>query len=330
MDKLCINLFGELIVAHDPAAEPLRLPRSLQAFFAYLLLQHHLVSRDLLMDVFWANRPAEQARSSLTTAIWRLRLLLESDRVRPGTFLITKNSGEVGFNWQSSYWLDTEAFEQAAVPLLRVPPSLLGEVEMAKMREAVALYRGELLEGLDQEWALADSERFRSLYLSCLARLMYFHRGRSEFDQAIAHAQEILRCDPLREEIHRDLMRMYLESGQRTQAIRQFIQCRDLLMQELAVPPLEETQALYQQIISSTHQLSVDESSSNPAAKSAPESGMALLATELQFVKRSLEQTARTLAQLAGEVNRLSEESSATLSPQNTFKSKRRSRPGSP
>ena len=53
METLQIALFGHVSVVHPHANGPLKLSRSTQAFFAYLLLQQNLVSRDALMDVFW-------------------------------------------------------------------------------------------------------------------------------------------------------------------------------------------------------------------------------------------------------------------------------------
>ena len=54
METLQIALFGHVSVVHPHANGPLKLSRSTQALFAYLLLHQHLVPRDVLMDVFWA------------------------------------------------------------------------------------------------------------------------------------------------------------------------------------------------------------------------------------------------------------------------------------
>lgn len=90
MEPLQITLFGSVTVIHPLTTAPLRLSHSLQSFFGYLLLQKHLVPREVLMDVFWTNSTPDRAHSSLTTAIWRLRQLLEPAHVYPGTYMITK------------------------------------------------------------------------------------------------------------------------------------------------------------------------------------------------------------------------------------------------
>lgn len=299
METLQITLFGHVSVVPPNVSAPLKLPRSTQALLAYLLLQQRLVPRDVLMDVFWVDHSPDRARSSLTTALWRLRQLLEPEDVTPGTYLVTGSMGEVGFNWNSSHWLDTAAFERHVYPLLRKPISNLGEDDLTEIEGVLSLYRGELLEGIYEDWALRERERFRSLHLNCLTRLMEFYAGRKNFQQSIACAHEILRQDPVREEIHRALMRIYLESGQRTLAMRQYVHCRDILDQELGVSPLEETQLLYQEICARS-QAGVRET-----AGQASSAEVAQLVHELHMVRQSLVDAARALERINKSINNL-------------------------
>lgn len=251
MDILHITLFGHITVAYPNPSAQLKLSRSSQALLAYFLLQPRPVHRDVLMEVFWGDYATARARSSLTTALWRLRQMLEPTDVRPGTYLIAHPTGEVGFNWESRYWLDIAAFERTIQQVLYKAPNLLVDADIQRVEDVLPLYRGELLEGLYADWALRERERFRLLYLNCLIRLMEFYAGTNRIEQGAAYAQAVLRLDPLREEIYRYLMRMYLVSGQRSLAIRQYIQCRESLQHELGILPLEETELLYRQILAS-------------------------------------------------------------------------------
>jgi len=58
----------------------------------------------------------------------------------------------------------------------------------------------------------------------------------------------VLAVDELREDVHRDLMRYFMQSGQRALALRQFEECRAALRREFAIHPMDETVALYRQI----------------------------------------------------------------------------------
>lgn len=112
--------------------------------------------------------------------------------------------------------------------------------------KVLELYKADLLEGFYDNWALRERERLRTLYLKSLIYQYYGFHGACE--SAIAYGQQILDLDPLREEIHREMMRLYLENGQRTLSLRQYEICRSTLAEELGISPMEDTQALYAQI----------------------------------------------------------------------------------
>ena len=67
-------------------------------------------------------------------------------------------------------------------------------------------------------------------------------------DTAIQRARELLSLDPLRETSHRQLMRLYADSGERSKAIAQYQSCRQLLQRELGVEPSDETRHLADEI----------------------------------------------------------------------------------
>ena len=67
-------------------------------------------------------------------------------------------------------------------------------------------------------------------------------RGRPRDD----YARRWLRLDPLREEAHRQLMKLYAGTDQRPAALRQYQECVRILEEELGMPPSEETTAQYE------------------------------------------------------------------------------------
>jgi len=117
---------------------------------------------------------------------------------------------EVGLNQESAHWLDVAAFEETCDQILARPVEALGAADVEVLEKAIGLYSGELLEGLYEDRALRERERLRRLYLNSLARLMRFHKHHQAFEPALACGRRILDRDPLREEIHRAVMRLYL------------------------------------------------------------------------------------------------------------------------
>ena len=86
------------------------------------------------------------------------------------------------------------------------------------------------------------------MLLRTLAKLMVYHGTKGQYEEAITYGQRILSLDPLREEVHRELMRYHQSAGRRAEALQQFQACRGILREELDIEPMPETMALYRRI----------------------------------------------------------------------------------
>ncbi len=250
MTSLNVHLLGDPRVVCNELAVESRLPHSTLLLLAYLLIyrnRHH--SRDSLAGLFWGDHAQPQARNCLNTAIWRLRSVLEPKGTPRGTFLVAMPSGAVGFNVDNALWLDVAIFETQLGLLLAQPVQTMAADDAASLASALGLYTGDLLDGAYDDWVLRERERLRNMYLNGLGRLMSYHHHQRNFEASLACGQQILQQDPVREDVHRELMRIYLESGQRALAVRQFEVCRQVLASELSIAPMEETLALYAEII---------------------------------------------------------------------------------
>jgi DNA-binding SARP family transcriptional activator len=259
MRGLRVYLFGGVRVEinGEPAAD-IKLTYTVQALMSYLLLHRQRThSRDVLASLLWADCPQERARNSLNTAIWSLRRFLEPSGVEPGTYLISTSSGELGFNPKSNYWLDVAAFESQLDQLLSTPIEQVPDTQIQSVAQTMQLYTADLLEGYYTDWALHERERLRTYYLDGLYYLMrYFYHAR-HFVKTLAYGRQILNNDPLREEVHRQMMRAYMKNGQRSLAVKQYKLCCKLLATELDILPMIETQELFKEIVD-TGSLSVE------------------------------------------------------------------------
>ncbi len=240
MPYLQFYFLGQLKI--ESAGQGLLTPPTLksQSLLAYLVLHRHRAhARDHLADLFWGERPAEKARQSLSTALWHIRRCLPDER------LILSDAQTVQFEPQADLWLDTEAFEQ----LTRADPSESREATIARLHRAVALYRGELLEGFYDDWIINERYRLEALFLEALAALMAASEAHGEHEAALAAALRLLHHDPLREDAHRAAMRAYGCLGQRNTALQQYQRCQEIITAELGAEPMPETTALYRAIL---------------------------------------------------------------------------------
>lgn len=249
MNELRIELLGHIRITASGSSSPLRLQRTCETLLGYLLLYSRpFCSREEIAGAFWGDHGELSARNCLNTALWRLRRALGPANAVAGEYFLTPPTGAIGFNWASDHWLDVREFEVAVEPINRRPVSQLDPSEVALAENGLGLYRGDLLADVDGDWAIGEREHLRQVYLNSLARLTDYYANRNEPGKSLTFARRILEFDPLREDIHRRVMRLHVDLGQRPLALRQYEYCRRLLQTEMGIPPMEETTSLYEQI----------------------------------------------------------------------------------
>jgi len=272
MSILRIHLFGNFRLSQGVTSAETRVIPNVQALLALLLLQPgQMFSRDKIISFLWNESSEEQAHSCLNTALWRLRKILEPKGVPAGTYLLSSSSGEVGFNSQSDYWVDVLQFETCIQRIVALAYAGVSDSNVRQLEQAVALYNQDLLEGFYYDWVIKERERLHLTYLDALYYLLSFYQHRQEYAKAIRWGQQIIIVDPLREDVHRHLMRLYTENGQRALAVRQYRYCEKILKIELGIEPMPETQYVYEKILGTQHQrldLAEDQESMVEALKS--------------------------------------------------------------
>ena len=82
-------------------------------------------------------------------------------------------------------------------------------VSLRSLQHAIDLYRGDFLAGFYDDWAVVERERLRELYLWALNRLVAFSKAAGAYEEALHFVQRLIAEDPLHEEGHRELMRLY-------------------------------------------------------------------------------------------------------------------------
>lgn len=243
MAALEIQLFGSLALLSD--GQPLaRVPsRRGNELLAYLLLNRHtLHARERLAGLFWGDSDEQKARHCLNTTLWRLQGVLGRLPSRQQSYLKV-DSRHIGFNVTSDYHLDVAEFETRCAWAEQLESDAVDQ-QAFLLRQAITFYRADLLPNCYEEWCLVERERLQNLYLRALGRLLTYHASHDEHDAAIDCARRILSCDPLCEAVHRELIQIYLATGQQGAALRQYRACEEALRRELAVAPQPETQAL--------------------------------------------------------------------------------------
>jgi DNA-binding SARP family transcriptional activator/tetratricopeptide (TPR) repeat protein len=199
------------------------------AVFAYLALAPRPVPRAELASRFWPDVLDQSARASLRSALWTLR--------RPLGERLVVEGERVGVSDEHGLWVDVREFERLAP----VTPE-----------EALALCRGDLLEGVEDDWALSARERHRERVIELLEELAQAAVRRGETREAIDLTRRQVERDPFDEDAHRRLITRLGAAGDRAGAIRVYQTLTERLRRELGVAPSATTRELVGQLRAET------------------------------------------------------------------------------
>jgi len=238
---LRLTLLGGLRLSNGEGREAVVLPtRKARALLAYLASPPGRAHpRDKLAALLWGDRPDSQARASLRQELHRLRGALA--RAEPTALRLVDDTVALHL---ASVEVDVLLFEH-----------LVTEGTPAALEAAVALYQGELLEGVApdapafEEWLVPERERLREQAIEAMAKLLVHQRSAGALEAAVQTGLRLLALEPAQESVHRAVIRLHLRLGRRGAARRQYQVCLDTLQRELGVEPEAETQQLYQEIL---------------------------------------------------------------------------------
>ncbi|MEM7335487.1 MAG: tetratricopeptide repeat protein [Chloroflexota bacterium] len=245
--QLTIKLLGRFSLEKDGKPVKGLSSRKAEAMLIYLLCQKRPLSREVLADFLWDDRPQEQSLANL-------RSLLSGLRRHLGDFLVVSRHS-IGFNLESDYQIDVDDFLHHLEPLKQHELSNFTANQIAEVETAVGLYYGAFLEGFHiresrrfEEWVTIERERYQRLAILGWQQLIQYHLQNGNYAAGIENTVRLLETDPLNEQAHRQMMLLLAKNNQRHTALQQYDTCVRLLDDELGVPPSVETTHLFEQI----------------------------------------------------------------------------------
>ena len=233
----------------------LRLDKA-QALLAYLAAERQNAHRrEMLATLLWPEVTEDHGRANLRQLLHRLRLALDDfDEEHP---LLQLSSQHIELATGAAIMVDVNTFTDLLNACKTHPHAELASCEdcLGKMREAVALYRGEFLadwhlpeSALYQEWVTLKQAELHNMAVATLSYLAHWYEQHADYEGADAYLQQQLRIEPWSEVAHRQRMKILAAMGKRISALRQYVYCSRILAEELSVEPSWETKRLYQQI----------------------------------------------------------------------------------
>jgi DNA-binding SARP family transcriptional activator len=238
------------------------------ALLAMLLLHaNEIVSSDRLIDALWPARPPETAPKAIQVYVSELRKLVGRGR------LLTKAPGYLLRLGRDE--LDLDRFEA----LLSEARKQEGESAAAKLREALALWRGPpLAEFADHGFAQSEIAHLEELRISCVEERVDADLAAGRHTELVGELEALVKEYPLRERSRSQLMLALYRSGRQAEALQTYQDARRLLVEQLGIEPSRQLRDLHQAVLNQDAALDL-----------AAERGDATEATTGAFVGRERE-----------------------------------------
>lgn len=194
---------------------------ALLAYLAYFADRPH--PRSVLGELLWPDADPDMARHNLRQALFSIRRQFEEPS--PHTLpLILADREAVQIN-PERVTTDVSAFRLA---LRRARQASHTLEQHRHLQEAVELYRGELLPGLNEDWILPERRGLADKFVAAVRQLAASAEETGALEAALDPLRRAASVDSRGEEIHFELLRVLQRSGRAAEGLDQFqsFECR--------------------------------------------------------------------------------------------------------
>jgi DNA-binding SARP family transcriptional activator len=210
------------------------LPRLL-FFFA---LDRPVITRSEICEAFWPELDTDQAVNVFHVTKRRLHKALDMD-------VLVHDDGYYHVNPALDVHYDVIEF----VTHLMDGRDKTSPNRLQSWQRAIEMYRGPFLQGHTDRWITHRRQDFRAGYLEALTEIAHVRLAEDRPEHALSLLQRALAEDVSREDLHREIMRLYTHLGRRSEAAGHFQKlAEDLRRQGREVA--EATRAVYEEIMS--------------------------------------------------------------------------------
>lgn len=237
---VCMGTFA--VHADMPAPKPLSWRTNKEKELCAILVHHggQFVEQAVIMEALWPDSNFGKSRSYLYTCISLLRKNLQANRLP-----MTLHKSE------SAYSLDIGTLRcDAALLDGLLERTLRGDgLGLRRLEQIADLYRGKYLGNCDFHWALHRQNELTDKYVRALRALCRHFQSAGQPEAALDCLRKIMAVSPDSEVDGRELIRLYIQTGDRNEAIKAYRQLVGKVRELLDVEPDEETVMMYRRLV---------------------------------------------------------------------------------
>jgi DNA-binding SARP family transcriptional activator len=252
LSDLTINMLGHVEIFRDSkrpfAADAWTTRRAHDILCFIASRRHRRASKDTIIDTFWGETDFDVVAKNFHPTVSHIRKALNSNQSLKQNFLLYRD-GDYLLNPDFAYSIDIGEFDRLVAEGDSARRARDQDRCVACYEAAIRLYRGEFMHGCYEEWVEEQRSYYNERYQHMLEILAGVAFAQKEWLNSLQLAQQILRDDPYREDIHCLIMRAQAAQGNRAAVKEQYENLRSLLRKELGIEPASETQKVYRQLI---------------------------------------------------------------------------------
>jgi LuxR family maltose regulon positive regulatory protein len=249
---LTLKLLGYVEIFRDPtrhfAPDAWTTRRARDIFCFVAASRHRRADKDVIIDTFWFDSELDAIEKNFHPTISHIRKALNSRQTFKQNFLVFRD-GAYQLNPELSYSIDTEEFENHILGAEKAKRENDAASLRACLEAAHALYRGEFMAGVYDDWAEERRAYYSEQHLRILNGLAKLSFKEKSWVKALKFSNEILQVDPFREDVHRLIMKIFASQGKPAKIKEQFENLQNLLKKELGVSPAVETRKTFQELL---------------------------------------------------------------------------------
>lgn len=228
-DDVRIALLGELVVTRGGEVAKLPQSKKTRALLAYLALTGKAHRRDRLIRLLWDV--TDDPRGALRWSLSKLRRVVDSAELKR----LVADRESAGLD-RALYTMDLDEVEAVIAEL--------PDASVEALEAAAAMFRGELLEGLELDdflefgaWLVTQRERARKARAAITDALVA--RLADEPERALGHARALVAAEPATAEFRLRLVELLVKTGRREEALKH-VEAGERLAREMGDEPPRE------------------------------------------------------------------------------------------
>jgi DNA-binding SARP family transcriptional activator len=196
-----------------------------------------VVQAEEIAEALWPHS-GRQALSSVRHFVHGLRDKLEPNRTGRGgsTFIVTVRGG-YAIN-RRHVRIDADTFTEAVRAGLSASERGEHDVAAELLEFAISLYRGDLVEDEPYaEWAMPERDRLRAMATDTVRTLAQLALVKSDHAAAAKQLERLAEFEPFDSDVHKELLRVMIAAGRRSDALRRYSTFRARLAKEFKTEP---------------------------------------------------------------------------------------------